>query len=603
MRSEGIGRLLGELRKDAGISQNKLCSGVCSRQKLSCIENEESIPDIMLLEILFQRLGKSPEKLEIILSCEEYERIEQRDRIENAIRFGSLTDAEKELADYMKKYEGEGGISRIYGYRIHGIVSYERGLYENAQSILYSAVTESIPKQSWRKMERYLLSTFEMENFILLMQVWIKLGKVQEAKEVLEQLHRYAKNHIEDEEEIVKVQSKTASLLGDIYNKERMYQKCIDICEPVFELERELYMIQAMSLLMDNLITAYTHIGNLQKVNRLCIWRKTLESIFASQGLHISVVNGMYFNACTRQYFLDGELIRGERHRKRMTQEQLCEGIYEYPGSLSKVENGKESPNRVKFGKLMEKLGVNKARYNAYLATYEYAVMEIDARIEKMISRNDFNGAKKEIERLERHLDLDELENVQLLQRRKNMLLEQDTVMTSEQVKTEAENMLALTFEFRDNKMLRVPFRNEAYLYNQICLMLWKMKEKEKCVEEYARMVQCFMQSRVNVKYHFRSLVLLLLNMSDRMERIGNSAEAVYWTKFALTEVLKNGKGTMIESFLANLVCDEHKKGSELSQDLAKLTFHCSDLFKRYPFQKVTQKYIYDNFDVLLDMD
>ena len=54
-----IGRLIHDLRKDQCISQTILCQGLCSKSKLSKIENDLLQPDIFLAEALLQRLGIS----------------------------------------------------------------------------------------------------------------------------------------------------------------------------------------------------------------------------------------------------------------------------------------------------------------------------------------------------------------------------------------------------------------------------------------------------------------------------------------------------------------------------------------------------------------
>lgn len=54
-----IGRLIHELRTEQGISQIVLCQGLCSKSKLSKIENDALQPDVFLTEALLQRLGIS----------------------------------------------------------------------------------------------------------------------------------------------------------------------------------------------------------------------------------------------------------------------------------------------------------------------------------------------------------------------------------------------------------------------------------------------------------------------------------------------------------------------------------------------------------------
>lgn len=54
-----LGRLVYVLRKEQNISQAVLCQGLCSKSKLSKIENDQLQPDIFLSEALLQRLGVS----------------------------------------------------------------------------------------------------------------------------------------------------------------------------------------------------------------------------------------------------------------------------------------------------------------------------------------------------------------------------------------------------------------------------------------------------------------------------------------------------------------------------------------------------------------
>ena len=54
-----LGKLVGEIRKEKGIRQLELCQGICSVSMLSRIEQGKKEPDKMLLEALFERLGKT----------------------------------------------------------------------------------------------------------------------------------------------------------------------------------------------------------------------------------------------------------------------------------------------------------------------------------------------------------------------------------------------------------------------------------------------------------------------------------------------------------------------------------------------------------------
>lgn len=605
MNTGGIGILIGELRKEAGIQQGRLCKGVCSAQLLSKIEHEESEADMLLLQVLFQRLGKSMEKFDIIINVDEYEHIRKRDEIEDNIRFGKLDEGEESLKEYLKRYKKKGNIQAIYGYRMKGVIAIERKEYEAAEEWLEKAVLFSVSDKDLINFDGELLSVFEIENFVLLAQAWINLKKKDEAKDLLEKLYRYSKEHITDETELVKVQSKIAALLGELYNEEGRYEQCLNICESVFELERRNFMLQAMTLILDNMICAYSGIGESSKAEEALLWKDTVVGVFELQNLSVDIVNGMYFDACTTQYYLDCEVIRAERIRKGLTQEKLAEGIYENPESLSRVETGKEKPNRIKFAQLLEKLGVDKTRYNSYLVTKEYKVLEVDSKIEKLISIDEYEKAEKELEYLERVVDLNIPQNQQLIKRRKNMFLYKRNKSTElcEGVKIEEEQTLALTYGVEVNASSRVPFREELLTYNQICIMQKKLYGVEQSIKSMKRMIDCFFNSRVEVKYHFRSIILLISNMSSQMD--GNMEsywnQSIYWSEKGIRLALCNGKGTTVHILVSNIanIYKKQNKERELCIKLAMQTLRWSQLFRDNKYVEITKRYLVDNLQFM----
>ena len=162
-----------------------------------------------------------------------------------------------------------------------------------------------------------------------------------------------------------------------------------------------------------------------------------------------------------------------------------------------------------------------------------------------------------------------------------------------------AEELLALTYDFKSAELSRIPFRNETYLYNCICLMLWKLGEKEYSIKTYRKLVEYFLNRRVSSKYYFRSLGILLGNMSDKMERLDWLEESKYWTNIDLKRILMYGKGSNVEWLLSNLVCIAEKQGykREFRLEIAKCTLGCSELFKQERFCEITRKYICEHFE------
>ena len=78
-------------REKRGISQERLCRGVCAVSALSRYENGERIPD------LIERLGKSSDKLVTMISCQEYAYFEWKRKVKEALRNKKISLAQELL--------------------------------------------------------------------------------------------------------------------------------------------------------------------------------------------------------------------------------------------------------------------------------------------------------------------------------------------------------------------------------------------------------------------------------------------------------------------------------------------------------------------------
>ena len=80
-----VGEILYSLREEKKIRQEKLCRGICMGSTLCKYERGESIPDRLVLNILLQRMGQSPDKLITALSSTEYEYLQWRKEVLTAV--------------------------------------------------------------------------------------------------------------------------------------------------------------------------------------------------------------------------------------------------------------------------------------------------------------------------------------------------------------------------------------------------------------------------------------------------------------------------------------------------------------------------------------
>ena len=84
-----------------------------------------------------------------------------------------------------------------------------------------------------------------------------------------------------------------------------------------------------------------------------------------------------------REIFL-GEVIRQRRVELKLTQEEVCEGICE-PITISRLENGKQTPSRNRVKALLQRLGLPDDRFYGLLSAKE---LEISRREKEIVSCN-----------------------------------------------------------------------------------------------------------------------------------------------------------------------------------------------------------------------
>lgn len=88
-----------------------------------------------------------------------------------------------------------------------------------------------------------------------------------------------------------------------------------------------------------------------------------------------------------------GELIKQQRLKLGLTQEQLCDGICE-PITISRLENGKQTPSRNRINALLERLDLPADRFFALLSKHE---LEIEALHKQITALNvQFSQARRE---------------------------------------------------------------------------------------------------------------------------------------------------------------------------------------------------------------
>ena len=132
------------------------------------------------------------------------------------------------------------------------------------------------------------------------------------------------------------------------------------------------------------------------------------------------------------QNILIGDYIKQRRKELKLTQEQVCDGICD-PVSLSRIENGKQTPKRSIINALLQRLGLPDARYYALASESELKMEALTKEIIGCTITCKVNIGFQKIEELQKEAEPDDTLTQQFILRSKAILGALDKRYSSEE--------------------------------------------------------------------------------------------------------------------------------------------------------------------------
>ncbi len=596
-----VGILIQQIRREKKITGSKLAYGICSKQVLKDIEADQNEADILMLDILMQRMGQSPDKFEMILRRDAYHMIRLRDLIEETIYRGKRTLAEKLLHSYPARTS----VDQMYHYRMKASLIYHTGGDCNeVEKNLQKAIAVTLPKFSYDQIEAYMISTVEMENILALERMCLeekyKAASVAgmdmtEERRHLELCMDYIERHFEDQEEHAKIYSKCAWLLAGIHYLSKNYMETIRYCERGIEVLWRSTILYFILPLLKLGTKAQKAVGIPPERSKWVQYYENLMWIWERYAKEWYPTDAIFHNCYQREYHLDYEFIRAERKAQEMTQAKLADGVYRNTECLSRVETGKVSPNKKTFEKLMKKLGVEKSRYNAYVVTDSFEAMEIKRKIDGCLMRRNYQEAGEVTRELKSRLDIDIEENKRVIRMYEVIVSKCLEETTALEALEGLKELCKPFYNVEKKEFSHIPMRNEVLLINNICIALKEIGQEQEAVELYINTIDKIKSSKVKVKYRYRSYALILNNAMISRRDCKNVYEGIRNELFC-------GKAMGIPLGLNNIVHALEKTGILKEEDelWAKAIYYMSDLYGFKEEKELYKDYIEKEYGIML---
>ena len=599
MPKNSIGRLINQIREERGITQKKLCEGLCSVQTLSNIELGERMPDVFLLEYLLQRLGVSPDDFETVLFDDEYKEIERRDQIEAEIESGNLVEADKILEEHFAD-SNKDDIKHQYYYQIKAVLESVRGNHIEALKYTEKAFVCTHPKFKVGNKNDMLLSTKEIELLCMMADESMLIGDTDDAKIIVKYLVNYIKTNSIQDIELVKTFSKIAYLSACLAATKKEQIEGISQCESVFKLlidcDSTVFLAEIMEILIENYRSM--NLGN--RVIHLENQLGSIKALYEKFGgcIYVTQSKMKWFKETYRkEYLLCKEMIRGERLARDVSRNELIEGIYQDPETLVRIECGNQNPSHNKYSLLMQRLGMPLEKYNSPPVSEEKEIYEIKKKIIDYFSIHDYEAARIELEKLSLKVESNDAITVQYLMRQNAMLEFELNQISPEAFCEKTVNALKKTYAGDLTELPRIPTQGEIEIFNYLAIAYWQMGEINKGISLYEKLLTAYANTSVIEKYHFRGLALLIRNYLRLLEESGETDKALEIAERELKLEILALRGGGMDIVASEIACvyekmdlEENKKKKAVEKYL-RHAFYLSDLFMRESDNK-----LYDNY-------
>ncbi len=230
-----IGAAIQYFRESYGITQGKLCKGLCSVATLSRIEAGERDVDSLLLETLLERLGRMPNQFELILTDFDYMIYQYRIDINKLIQDKNYTMAYELLKNYEQMTASKGNVHMQFIVYCRALLNeVQGGAVEETINLLMEAITYTVPDFKTYRIMDYYLSSSELGIIIEITQRMIIAGIIDRAKGILDQVLEYLGLQ-EFSEDTNQTYSKVAVMACKLYIAEGHIAKALALCDKALE--------------------------------------------------------------------------------------------------------------------------------------------------------------------------------------------------------------------------------------------------------------------------------------------------------------------------------------------------------------------------------
>lgn len=233
-----------------------------------------------------------------------------------------------------------------------------------------------------------------------------------------------------------------------------------------------------------------------------------------------------------------GEIIREQRVKLKMSQEELCDQICS-PVTLSRLETGDQAPYYRNVKALLEKLGLSNDLYKVFNSKKELDVEDMEKTVRaKVVAFNKAASADRTSRREDALKALDELEALSSPLdplTRQRILRDRIVLGTPEgpyspkeqrELLLEALHLTAPGFDPDNIERFRYT-QEEAGLINQLAITYAQSGETDRAIAIYRQLLHYIQKNNRQLSRYAGQLTMVSLNYAIELDKTGRYEEAI----------------------------------------------------------------------------
>ncbi len=277
-----------------------------------------------------------------------------------------------------------------------------------------------------------------------------------------------------------------------------------------------------------------------------------------------------------REIFI-GEYIRHHRQDQGLSQEKLCEGICE-PMTLSRLENGKQTPSRNRIQALLQRLGLPDDRYFALLTPYEAAIEPLQKEISDCLVQHRREAGLEKLGELEALAEEDDQLTRQFILFVRALLGRADgePYSPSEQMDLLTESIRLTMPRFSPETMGGQLYSHmEVRIMNQIADLFSQCGEHKRAFDLFEQLMEYIQNRTQGILWSRGVLGLVSLSYARALARTARHREALEIAELGWSTCIRMGYYDFSPALLHVMAECYHFLGSdEKSRDLYSQAYY-----------------------------